>query len=65
MTRPHTPEPLGERPEEKLPTYQELLDEALAETFPASDPIAASAAMHPKREVHTQKDDRDWELAPQ
>ncbi len=30
----------AQQPEEKVPTYQELLDEAVDETFPASDPIA-------------------------
>ena len=50
--------------EDKVPTYQELLDESLDETFPASDPISPSAAMHAERRIHTPKDDVDWKLKP-
>ena len=50
--------------EDKTPTYQELLDEALDETFPASDPISPGAAMHADRLVHTDKDETDWKLTP-
>ncbi|WP_119156943.1 hypothetical protein [Caldimonas tepidiphila] len=50
--------------EDKVPTYQELLDESLEETFPASDPISPGAAAHPTRPVATDKDDRDWQLQP-
>ena len=49
---------------EKVPTYQELLDESLDETFPASDPISPSAAMHAERQVATAADDVDWQLKP-
>ena len=49
---------------DKLPTYQELLDESLDETFPASDPISPGAAMHAERRVATGKDDIDWKLKP-
>ncbi|HEY0858616.1 MAG TPA: hypothetical protein VGE16_16240 [Albitalea sp.] len=52
------------QPGAKVPTYQELLDEALDETFPASDPISPSAAMHAERRVATGKDDVDWKLKP-
>jgi hypothetical protein len=52
------------KPAAKVPTYQELLDESLDETFPASDPISPSAAMHAARKVHTGKDDVDWQLKP-
>lgn len=52
------------RTEDKLPTYQQLLDEALDGTFPASDPIAPGAAMHPARRISTAKDDTDWTLLP-
>lgn len=52
------------QPGAKVPTYQELLDEALDETFPASDPISPSAAMHAERQVATGKDDVDWKLQP-
>ena len=48
----------------KLPTYQELLDESLDETFPASDPISPSAAMHVAKQVTTGKDEVDWQLKP-
>lgn len=54
----------AEQPEEKLPTYQELLDESLEETFPASDPISPSAAMRAERAISTQKDAQDWTLKP-
>ena len=72
MTEPRTPEQVNkrleakaERPEEKLPTYQELLDEAVDETFPASDPISPTAAMNAERPVSTGMDREDWELSPQ
>ena len=48
----------------KVPTYQELLDESLDETFPASDPISPSAAMHAAKQVSTGKDEVDWQLKP-
>ena len=51
-------------PAQKVPTYQELLDESLEETFPASDPISPSAAMHADRRISTRKDDKDWTLKP-
>ena len=58
-TAPRVPEkhsggPPGAPPEPR--TYQEHLDEAIAETFPASDPISPSAAMHAER------DSADWHL---
>lgn len=49
---------------EKVPTYQELLDEALDETFPASDPISPSAAMHASHRVDSARDEVDWALKP-
>ena len=49
---------------EKVPTYQELLDEALDETFPASDPISPSAAMHAEQEADSERDEVDWTLRP-
>lgn len=52
------------KPAAKVPTYQELLDESLDETFPASDPISPGAAMHAQRQVTTGKDDVDWQLKP-
>ena len=57
-------EPQGKQPDEKVPTYQELLDDALDQTFPASDPISPTAAMHAEKQVSTGKDDTDWELKP-
>ncbi|MCM5679712.1 hypothetical protein M8A51_09210 [Schlegelella sp. S2-27] len=51
--------------QEGVPTYQELLDEALDETFPASDPISPSAAERAEREVSTPKDEKDWKLKPE
>lgn len=51
-------------PADKLPTYQELLDEALDETFPASDPISPSAAMHAAERVESARDEVDWALKP-
>ncbi|WP_118179027.1 hypothetical protein [Paraburkholderia phosphatilytica] len=41
----HTPPPSGDTPH----TPDELLDEALEETFPASDPIAVDPPDAPKR----------------
>ena len=52
------------QPSAKVPTYQELLDESLDETFPASDPISPSAAMHAEKRIATGKDDVDWKLKP-
>ncbi|NRF68215.1 hypothetical protein HLB44_14575 [Aquincola sp. S2] len=46
----------------RLPTYQELLDETLENTFPASDPIAAGAAMHACEPRTTARDQFDWTL---
>lgn len=54
----------AKQPAAKVPTYQELLDESLDETFPASDPISPSAAMHAERQVATGKDEVDWQLRP-
>lgn len=53
------------RAEDKLPTYQELLDSAVEDTFPASDPIAANAARNTVRRVQTPMDSRDWKLQPE
>ena len=50
---------------DKVPTYQELLDEALDQTFPASDPISPSAAMHAEEQAEkSAKDATDWKLRP-
>jgi hypothetical protein len=52
------------QPAETVPTYQELLDEALDETFPASDPISPTAAMAAEKRIQTAKDGTDWTLRP-
>ena len=49
---------------DKVPTYQELLDDALDQTFPASDPISPTAAMHTEAETASPRDDTDWTLKP-
>jgi hypothetical protein len=49
---------------EKVPTYQELLDESLDQTFPASDPISPSAAMHAEKKISTDCNEKDWQLRP-
>lgn len=51
-------------PHDKVPTYQELLDESLDQTFPASDPISPSAAMHTQGRVSTGRNAVDWHLQP-
>lgn len=43
-------------------TYQETLDEALAETFPASDPISPSQAMRARDETPSTRDPVDWRV---
>ncbi len=67
----HTPESKKERlegtaqrPEDKVPTYQEALDEAVEESFPASDPISPGVAEKAQREISTGKDEKDWKLKP-
>lgn len=52
-------------PEDRLPTYQEVLDEAVQETFPASDPVATTtAAAHAARPASTPSDGADWQPEP-
>lgn len=51
-------------PQARVPTYQELLDEALENTFPASDPIAAGAATRVHEPRATARDAHDWTLDP-
>lgn len=50
---------------ERLPTYQELLDDSLDQTFPASDPISPTAAMRAEAELSTTTNEKDWTLAPE
>lgn len=45
-------------------TYQAAVDESLDMTFPASDPISPSAAMHAEKRTETECDDVDWKLKP-
>lgn len=63
MGTPRTPPgPETPLPDDRLPTYQELLDEAVNDTFPASDPIAPHAAAQPGAPVRTPRDGRDWRV---
>lgn len=43
-------------------TYQAAVDDSLEMTFPASDPISPSAAMHAEKRTQTARDDVDWKL---
>ena len=43
-------------------TYQQTLDEALSETFPASDPISPSQAMRAQEEAPSERDPVDWRV---
>ncbi|QEI06080.1 hypothetical protein FXN63_09705 [Pigmentiphaga aceris] len=54
----------NEHGKDSLPTYQESLDEALDETFLASDPISPSAALHAEERIQTAKDEVDWKTKP-
>jgi hypothetical protein len=49
---------------EDLHSYQVLLDESLALTFPASDPICATAATRCGDRTETAADGIDWRLEP-
>lgn len=49
---------------EDLESYQDLLDESLNLTFPASDPICAQAATRCGDPVATQANAADWRLHP-
>lgn len=52
------------RKRDRVPTYQELLDDALDQTFPASDPISPSAAMHTHALLQSTENPKDWTLQP-
>ncbi|WP_454737376.1 hypothetical protein [Cupriavidus necator] len=43
-------------------TYQAAVDDSLEMTFPASDPISPSAAMHAEKKTQTARDEVDWKL---
>lgn len=49
---------------DKRKTYQKTLDEALQDTFPASDPIAPGAAAEPQEPAHQTAETVDWHLKP-
>jgi len=51
-------------PQAKVPSYQDLLDQALDDTFPASDPLAIGAATHVHEPHTTARDCKDWTLRP-
>ena len=51
-------------PQAKVPSYQDLLDAALDDTFPASDPPAISAATQVHEPHTTTRDCVDWTLKP-
>ncbi|EHP44123.1 hypothetical protein OR16_04032 [Cupriavidus basilensis OR16] len=48
--------------ENRAKTYQAAVDDSLNMTFPASDPISPSAAMHAEKKTQTARDDVDWKL---
>lgn len=50
--------------DDDIQTYQQAIDESLEMTFPASDPISPSAAMHTEKRVNTEVDATDWTLEP-
>lgn len=54
----------AKQPHEKMPTYQELLDNAVEDTFPASDPIAVGGATKIMEPHTTLRDAKDWTLKP-
>lgn len=54
----------AKQPHEKVPTYQELLDNAIEDTFPASDPIAVGGATKILEPHTTLRDAKDWTLKP-
>ncbi|RZL31916.1 MAG: hypothetical protein EOP35_21055 [Rubrivivax sp.] len=51
-------------PQAKVPSYQDLLDAALDDTFPASDPLAIGAATQVYEPRTTPRDCVDWTLKP-
>lgn len=49
---------------ESPPTYQDLLDEAIEETFPASDPISPAIGKA-ERPAPSERNPVDWEVQPE
>lgn len=68
MTTPPKPDPQMPASHKGRPTYQDQLDEALEETFPASDPISPSAAeaaeRRAERAITSRRNEADWALTP-
>lgn len=58
----NTAEVSHEKDKPKKKTYQAAVDDSLDMTFPASDPISPSAAMHAAKKTKTERDDVDWTL---
>ena len=54
----------GQAHKEALETYQDLLDESLQLTFPASDPVSAHAATRCADPCETASNGADWHLHP-
>lgn len=50
--------------EDEPTTYQELLDDMLEQTFPASDPISPCTGRRVGKKIQTEKDAVDWALKP-
>lgn len=48
------------RGDKTSPTYQDVLDESLGETFPASDPISPGTAARREQPISTPKNPKDW-----
>lgn len=61
---PPVKEAAGNPDKEGQKTYQEAVDDSLDMTFPASDPISPSAAMHAEKRTQTAQDEKDWHLKP-
>ncbi|VCU71738.1 hypothetical protein PIGHUM_03826 [Pigmentiphaga humi] len=64
-SKKHSDQAGADKKDENLPTYQEQLDEALEDSFPASDPIAPGTGAQTGKPVKTGKDDKDWEVKPE
>ena len=64
MTPAKKPTPPDPPATDEPATYQDMLDESLEETFPASDPIAPGPAAHPGGRVASDRNAKDWALEP-
>jgi hypothetical protein len=54
----------GDVPHDDAETYQQLLDDMLEQTFPASDPISPCIGRRLGEKIQTEKDEVDWALKP-